>query len=492
MDGYHFLAFDLGASSGRAMLGTLQNKQIELKEIHRFQNKMMQVNGHHHWNIYSIFEELKTALKKCIHTHKIQPLSVAVDTWGVDFGLINEEGDIVGIPFAYRDHRTDNAMEQFFEEHMPSKELYAKTGIQFMQFNSLFQVYSMVKSQSSQLKIAKNLLFTPCLLSYLFSGVRKNEYSIASTSQMLQPATSNWDGDLVNKLGISEEFMGEVVMPGTVLGNIRKEICEEIGCDPIPVVAVGAHDTASAIASVPATEGNWAYLSSGTWSLMGIETEQPIINQATFDAAFTNEGGVDGTIRFLKNITGLWLIQESRKMWLDRGEDYSFPELVKMAAEAQPFKSFINPDAADFMNPANMLEAIDAYLVKTNQQSLDTPGEYARVIFESLAMKYRKTMEQIEELSDKKIDVLHIIGGGSNNKLLNQFAANALGINVVAGPDEATATGNLLMQARALGHLESLKEIRQVIINSFEPETFIPENTTEWNAAYERYSVLDK
>lgn len=490
MHTYHYLAFDIGASSGRAILGTLQNNKVELKEIHRFQNKMLQINGHHYWNIYSIFDELKIALRKCIHKHNIKPQSIAIDTWGVDFGLLNAEGEIIGIPYAYRDHRTLKAMEDFFHE-IPEKELYSQTGIQLMHFNSIFQLFSLLQKKSSQIEIAKNLLFTPCLLSYLFTGVRKNEYSIASTSQMLNPETKEWDTNILKTLNLDKEFLGEVVMPGTVLGNLSKEVAEEIGCSEIPVIAVGAHDTASAIASVPASSENWAYLSSGTWSLMGIETHAPIINDQSFNSAFTNEGGIDGTIRFLKNITGLWLIQECKKNWQDKGEDYSFAQLAEMAKQATPFKSLINPDAPDFMNPSNMLEAIDTYLANTKQAPLNSASEYARVIFESLALKYRKTLEQIEILSRKRIDTLHIIGGGSNNTLLNQFAANALKINVVAGPNEATATGNILMQACALQHLKSRHEMRQVVSNSFSPETYVPQDVNQWEDAYVRYQALD-
>ncbi|MDP4185950.1 MAG: rhamnulokinase family protein [Bacteroidota bacterium] len=483
MSMHHFLAFDLGASSGRAILGTLKDQQsLELLEIHRFNNQMLRIHGHDYWNVFSLFDELKKSLKICIREHGIQPESIAIDTWGVDFGLLDRSGNIIGIPFAYRDCRTNNAMEDFFKL-MPKEKLYGLTGIQFMQFNSLFQISSMVHDKSPQLEIADNLLFTPDLLSYLFCGVKKTEFSIASTSQLLRPGTNQWEEKLFDVLGLPTSLMNEVVWPGTILGNLTEEICEETGSKPIPVVAVASHDTASAIAAVPAEGKNWAYLSSGTWSLMGIESEKPHISPKSYELAFTNEGGVDGTIRFLKNITGLWLLQECRKVWVLEKE-YSFPELVELSQTAPAFKSLIDPDDALFMNPENMPEAIAEYCRRSNQPVPTTIAETVRCIFESLALKYKLTLKQIEAVTNEKIEKLHIIGGGANNKFLNQLTANALGIPVIAGPGEATAIGNLLMQARALGCVDSLSEIRSIVRNSVELLEFIPQNSSEWDEPF--------
>lgn len=311
----HFLAFDLGASSGRAILGTLSDGKLELTEVHRFENQMLKINGSYFWNIFSLFEELKTGLKKCIDQCHIQPESVAVDTWGVDFAHINKEGNIVSLPFAYRDSRTDHSMEELFKI-IPKEEVYLQTGIQFMQFNSLFQLFSMVQSEASILDITKDVLFMPDALAYLFSGIKRAEYTIASTSQMVKPGKMEWQDGLIEKAGIDKKILQEIIQPGTVLGKIRKEVQDETGCGAIPVVAVAGHDTASALVSVPADGGNWAFLSSGTWSIMGIESPVPIVSEETLKMNFTNEGGVEGTTRFSKNIMGMWLVQECRRIWM--------------------------------------------------------------------------------------------------------------------------------------------------------------------------------
>lgn len=482
---HHFLAFDLGASGGRAILGTLkEDKILELSEIHRFNNQMLRVLGHDYWDVFHLYSELKKALSICIHDHKIQPESIAVDTWGVDFGLLDADGNLMGIPYAYRDSRTDHTMEEFFQL-IPSNEVYQLTGIQFMQFNTLFQLYSMVQSHSDQLKSARSLLFTPDLISYLFCGIKKTEFSIASTSQLLKPGTTEWEEELFTAMGLSSTLMNEVVKPGTVIGPLTNEICRETGSQPIPVIAVASHDTASAVAAVPAESKPWAYLSSGTWSLMGIESPTPIINDLSQQLSFTNEGGVDGTIRFLKNITGLWLLQEARKKWNVRKE-YSFPELVELSRTAPAFRSIIDPDDPSFLNPADMPLAIDEYCRKTHQPVPFSIAGFVRCIFESLALKYKHTLRQIEKITGQKTEVLHIIGGGANNNFLNQMTADALGIPVVAGPGEATATGNLLMQARALGYLDSKEAIREVVRNSFDLKTFTPEHSDLWDEPYSR------
>jgi len=486
MNRKYFLAFDLGASSGRAILGILVDGKLELTEIHRFVNQMQLINGHYFWNIFSLFNELKTGLKKCIKDFGIQPESIGVDTWGVDFVHLNKEGLILSLPFAYRDSRTDTAMDDLFRV-IPEEEVYAQTGIQFMQFNSLFQLFSMVKDQSSLLEITDSILFMPDALNYLFSGVKKSEFSIASTSQMIVPGTCKWNYELIEKAGIPTNMLQEIILPGTILGNIQDEVARETGSKPLPVIAVAAHDTGSAIVSVPSSESNFVYLSSGTWSIMGIESTHPIISEQTRQLNFTNEGGVDGTTRFLKNIMGMWLIQEVQRIWEGEGTNYSWPEMVELARQSEPFKFLINPDDSMFLNPRDMTQAVRDFCYQTAQGTPQSHGETIRCIYDSLALKYRFTLEQIRQVTDQPIDVIHIIGGGANNHFLNQLTADATGLLVIAGPTEATAIGNILIQAKALGYVSSVNEIRQIVANSFGLVKFIPSVELDWSVAYDRY-----
>ena len=485
----YFLAFDLGASSGRAILGTLKNRHLKLTEIHRFKNQMIRIHGSYYWNIYSLFEELKTGLKKCISVHQIQPDSIGVDTWGVDYSLVSESGRLVDLPYAYRDHRTDNAMDEFFRI-LPKKETYLLSGIQFMQFNTLFQLFASGNEKHSRLHIAKSLLFTPDTLNYLFTGVKKNEYTIASTSQLLKPGKAEWEEKLLNAAGVTKNLVEELVLPGTIIGTILKEIQEDTGSKAIPCVAVASHDTASAIASVPAHGKNWAYLSSGTWSLLGIESHKPLVSEKTLDMNFTNEGGVDGTTRFLKNIMGMWLIQECKRIW-DEEKVMEWQEIIELCQETEHFKCLINPDDPVFLNPGNMPEAIQSYCFNTDQPVPATKGEIARCIYDSLVLKYKFTIEQIETVTGRKIERLHIIGGGAHNSMMNQLTADALGISVFAGPTEATAIGNLLIQARALGVVGTLDEIREIVKNSFELTEYQPNSKSDWNAVYEKFRKLN-
>ncbi len=485
MTTHHFLAFDLGASSGRAILGTLEDKKLVLTEVHRFVNQMQYINGHYFWNIFSLFNELKTGLAKCISEHGVQPQSIAVDTWGVDFVHLDKKGMILSLPFAYRDSRTDTSMDDVFAV-VPKDEVYLQTGIQFMQFNSLFQLYSMVKEDSDLLKITDRILFMPDALNYLFSGVPKTEFSIASTSQMIQPGSCKWQTPLLEKLGIPTSILGDIILPGNVIGELTEAVASETGSAKIPVIAVAGHDTASAIASVPAENENFAYISSGTWSIFGIETAQPIVSDETAAMNFTNEGGVEGTTRFLKNIMGMWLIQECRRTW-SKEIDYSWVEMVNLAKGAEPFKFMIDPDDARFLNPGDMPAAIADYCVETGQGTPGSHAEIIRCIYDSLALKYRSVLDQIKSVSDRPVEKIHIIGGGSNNHFLNQLTANVTGLPVVAGPTEATATGNILMQAKALGYVSSLDEIREIIRNSFEVVTFNPEPDDICDDAYRRF-----
>ncbi len=489
MSKHHFLAFDLGASSGRAILGILENNILELVEVHRFKNQMLHIHGTYYWNIFSLFDELKTGLKKCISEHHIQPDSLGTDTWGVDYTLLNKEGQAVGLPFAYRDHRTDNAMEEFFKI-LSRKETYLLSGIQFMQFNTLFQLFSSVKDGYSGLNIAESLLFTPDFLNYLFTGNKKIEYTIASTSQLLKPGKAEWEPRLFKAAGVLQSLMGEIVQPGTEIGMVLPEIREETGCDEIPCVAVASHDTASAVVSVPAKGKNWAYLSSGTWSLLGIESHVPLVSEKTLEMNFTNEGGVEGTTRFLKNIMGMWLIQECKRSW-DEEKEMDWQEIVDSCNDVESFKCFINPDNPMFLNPGNMPEAIQEYCKNTGQYVPQTKGEIARCIYDSLVLKYKFTIKQIESVTGNKIEKLHIIGGGANNKMLNQLTADALGIQVLAGPTEATAIGNIMLQAKAVGAVNTLEEIREIIFNSFEVTEYFPSPKLDWEKAYLYFEKLN-
>lgn len=484
----YFLAFDLGASSGRAILGILSNGNLELKEVHRFKNQMSLIHGSYFWNIFNLFDELKTGLKKCISEFGIQPESIGVDTWGVDYALVNAEGQLAGLPFAYRDHRTDNAMDDFFKR-FPRKETYYLSGIQFMQFNTLFQLFASVQEESSVLKTADKLLFTPDTFNYLFTGVKKNEYTIASTSQLVKPGKAQWEPKLFEAAEIPQKLMCEIIQPGEVIGDILPEVMEETGSSKIPCISVASHDTASAIASVPAEGGEWAYLSSGTWSLLGIESKEPIVSAESLAMNFTNEGGVEGTTRFLKNIMGMWLIQECKRIW-DEEKTLDWQEIVDLSDQAEPFKCLINPDDPVFLNPGNMPKAIKEYCSKKGQAIPETKGEIARCIYDSLVLKYRYTIEQIESVTGKTIEKLHIIGGGAHNTRMNQLTADALGIPVYAGPTEATATGNLMLQAKAKGIVNSLKDIREIVGNSFEVIKYEPSPKLDWDAAYRKFEEL--
>ena len=482
-----YIAFDLGATSGRAIAGTLSDGKIKLEEISRFSNGIIPVGDHFHWNILGIYNILRNSLKTLAQEGKYKPVSIGIDTWGVDFGLLAKDGSLLGEPYAYRDPHTNGMMEEYFKL-VPREKVYDLTGIQFMQFNSLFQLFAMKRNNSSLLESASDLLFLPDLLNYLFTGVKKAEFTIASTSQMLNPKTMNWASELFDAFGAPVSLMQEIVLPGTIVGTLSETIAKETGIGKIPVVAVGAHDTASAIAAVPAEGENWAYLSSGTWSLMGIETRKAIVNKETEAMNFTNEGGIEGTFRFLKNITGMWLMEQCRKDW--EHYNYSYDQLDDLAKAEKPFLSIVDPDAPDFMNPENMAEAIKGFCSRTGQKTPETPAQFVRCIYDSLALKYRHVIELLKKVSPHPIEKLHVIGGGSKNTYLCQLTANAIGMPVIAGPSEGTSMGNLLVQAMAMGHLKSLADIRKVVRNSIETKTYLPQDTTEWDKAYKQTTEL--
>ncbi len=473
-----YLAFDIGAGSGRAILGTLDGCKVTLEEIHRFPNEMFLHEGHYYWDINKLFEELMTGLRLCVKKHNVIPVSIGIDTWGVDFGLLDGNGQPIGNPFAYRDSLTETAMEEVFKVIRP-KELYAKTGIQFMQFNSLFQLWALKKKFPMLLLNADKLLFVPDLLGYLFTGTAYSEYTIASTSQLLNPKTRNWYPDLLIRLGLPIHILDDIVEPGTQIGGLKPGILSELGVNQISLVAVGAHDTASAIAAIPAEGKNWAYISCGTWSLMGIETDAPILTEDSFKYLFTNEGGVGKKIRYLKNITGLWLLQECKKIW-DKDQELSYTELISQCRKVTPFQSVVDPDDPVFMNPHDMPQAISDYCIRTGQVAPQTIPEFARCIFESLALKYRTVLNQLKEVSPHPIEKIHMIGGGSLNPLLCQFTADATGIPVIAGPAEATALGNLLVQIASHVGLDGIDTMRAYAMNSVTTITYQPKNKGAW------------
>lgn len=480
-----FLAFDLGATSGRSILGTLENGRLQMKELTRFPNQMLQIGNHFHWNIYSLFEHFKAALI-AVKQEGVEISSIGIDTWGVDFALIAKDGSILGAPYAYRDPHTDGMPEKYFGI-VPREKVYGLTGIQVMNFNSLYQLFALKQAGSSLLEAASEMLFMPDALSYLLTGNKVVEYTIASTSQILNPKTKQFEAQLLEAAGVSPSILGEIVMPGHVIGTLTDVLAEECELGKVPVIAVAGHDTASAVAAVPAENERFAYLSSGTWSLMGIEVKDAIINDETFALNFTNEGGIEGTTRFLKNITGMWLLEQCLKEWKKEGISYAYEKLVKMAGSAPAFQSLIDPDHASFANPASMTKAIADYCTATGQIAPSNHAEFVRCIFESLSLKYKYVLGKFANLAPFAIEKLHVIGGGSKNPLLNQWTANAIGMPVLAGPSEATAIGNIMIQAKAAGCVGSLTEMRQIIRESIQVEEFIPENKSEWESAYQKF-----
>lgn len=442
-----YLAFDLGASSGRALLGIYENDNLRLEETHRFPNRMVNINGHFHWDILQLFDEIKIGLAKTAQAGHTDIRSLGVDTWGVDFGLIGRNGVLLGNPYAYRDIG-EEYMEKVFDI-IPRDELYKKTGIQFMPFNSIFQLYRLVHDQNPLLDVAEKLLFTPDLLNYFLTGEMASEYTIASTSQLLDPWTKTWQTELFDRLGLPINIMADIVEPGTKIGTLRKEIAEEAGLAQIDVIAPASHDTASAVAAVPAQSDNWAYLSSGTWSLLGINSPEPILTESALQNNFTNEGGVDGNIRFLKNVAGLWLVQRCKSDWAKEGEDIGFAELADLAEKAGPSTCHIDPDDAQFANPVNMPDAIVEYCRETDQPAPKTKGQVIRCALESLAQKYKQVIDSLNDMLPQPVERLHIVGGGSKNELLNRLTEEATGLQVLTGPAEATGMGNIIVQRQA-------------------------------------------
>lgn len=492
------VAFDLGAESGRAMLATLRGNHLELSEVHRFANIPQRLPSGMHWDLTGLWGNLVEGLRlagRAAVERRIRLVSVGVDTWGVDCGYVGASGQLLGIPYAYRDPRNVPAMEKTIAK-MGREKLYDATGIQFMPFNTLFQLVAQNASEPQVLRHTKRLMLMPDLLHYFFSGKPVNEATIASTTQMIDPRNGKWATPLLKSLGLPTGCLGRIVPAGTVLGDIRPSLAAEAGIPAKPAIKIvvpGSHDTASAVAAVPVdskSKRSWAYLSSGTWSLMGAELDKPIVNDASLAASFTNERGVGGKIRFLKNIAGLWLVQECRRDFARSGKEFSYQQLADLAAQADPFRTLIDPGHAPFASPGDMPAKINAFARKTGQPAPTTPGQYVRACLESLALTYRITLDNLEKLLGKPIDVLHIVGGGGQNKVLNQMTADALGRPVIVGPYEATAIGNALTQAIGLKKVRDLDHLRRIVRESFQPETYRPRHEVAFASQRQRFEKL--
>jgi len=485
----NFLAFDLGASSGRAVVGRFDGERLWLEEVHRFPNGPICVLGNLHWDVLRLFEEVKCGLAKCVKSCGGAPASLGLDTWGVDFGLLDAGDELLGNPYHYRDRRTDGMMEEAFRR-LPREEIFQHTGIQFLQLNSLYQLLAMQMQGSPQLEAARTFLNMPDLFNFWLTGRKVSEFTIATTSQCYNPRTGDWAWTMLEKLGLPTPIFGEIVPPGTSLGPLHPAVAEETGAAGVPVIATAGHDTGSAVAAVPARSRDHAFISSGTWSILGVEIDEPLITERALAYNFTNEGGAAGTFRFMKNIVALWLVQECRRQWTQAGEELSWDDLTRLAAEAQPFAGLVNPDDHRFLSPGDMVQKIQSYCAETGQPVPQDKGDIVRCALESLALAYRRVLEQLEELLGHTYASIHIIGGGSRNRLLNQFTADATGRPVVAGPAEATSIGNILVQALAMGYIGSLDEGREVVRRSFAVSTFEPLSQTAWDEAYARFLKL--
>lgn len=488
-----YLALDLGAESGRGLLGRFDGERLELEELHRFPNGPVRLLDTLHWDLPRLFGECKVALGKAASGRKLD--GIGVDTWGVDFGLVARGDVLLGNPVHYRDARTDGMVAAACAL-VPKRRIYDITGLQFLRFNTAFQLLAMAKAYSPLLEIAETMLMMPDLFNWLLTGRRVCERTDASTTQLLDPRMGRWSDELCQGLGVPRRILPELVDAGTEVGPLLGSVAEELGISPASVLATAGHDTAAAVAAVPATgdSGNgppdWCYLSSGTWSLMGVEVPGPIINDLTYKYNFTNEGGVRGTVRLLKNIMGLWLVQECRRIWARAGRDYEYFELVPRAEAARPFAALIDPDHESFLAPGDMPARIADFCRATGQTPPADEGAFVRCCLESLALKYRWCVERVEEIVGTRIRAVHIVGGGSKNVLLNQFTADATGRVVHAGPVEATAMGNLLVQALGRGRLSGLSDLRAVVARSFPVTTFEPRDTRAWDAAAGRFASL--
>ena len=487
MDTKRVLAFDLGASSGRALIGKFNKNAIELTEVHRFSNGPVEIEGTLYWDISKLFNEIKLGIRKAAISGGFD--SIGIDTWGVDFGLIDADGRLIENPVHYRDGRTDGMMEVAFQS-VPKEKLYMLTGNQLMQINTIFQLLSLVKNRQGLLGRAAKLLFMPDLISYMLTADMKSEYTIASTSQMLEPYARQWNYELLEKLGIPSRLLCDIVMPGTVSGRLKDDICEELSISKVDVISVASHDTASALVAVPSNQENFVFISCGTWSLFGTELKSPVINDKTLMYNLTNEGCFGGRIRLLKNIMGLWLIQECKCQWNGEGSEVSFSQLEQEARKADAFKCFIDPDDILFVKPGDLPERIREFCKATDQYIPQTKGEIVRCIYESLALKHRETFEQIIDVSEMEYNRIFIVGGGVKDKLLCQLTANACNTEVVTGPVEATALGNIAVQLIAQREIQNVNEARVIIADSFPSNYYKPEGKEDWDKAYDRFKKI--
>ncbi|UCH35600.1 MAG: rhamnulokinase [Armatimonadota bacterium] len=484
--GKRFLALDLGAESGRGVIGTLANGKLALEQVGRFRNGPVNLLGALHWDASSIHQHTKDIIAQSAAGGALD--GIGVDTWGVDYGLIGSDGELLGNPYHYRDART-TGMSQHAFKLVPREEIFARTGIQFMEINTLYQLLATARAKSPALGAAHRLLMMPDLFHYWLTGEAVGEFTIATTSQCYDPRAGDWARGMLEKMGIPTDILPPLIQPGTVLGPLAKSVAEETETQA-PVIAPASHDTGSAVAAVPANGDDWCYISSGTWSLMGVEVAAPVINDAALRYNFTNEGGVAGTYRFLKNIGGLWLVQESRRTWEREGRALSYDELTSLAADAESLVSIVEPDHPSFLHPGDMPARIGEFCRETGQPEPDDVGAVIRCILESLALKYRWVLERLEEMLGRRIARVHIVGGGTQNTLLSQLAADALERPVMTGPVEATAIGNIMIQAIAVGEVGSLAEARAIVAASFPTTTYEPGSPDGWDEAYDRYCAL--
>lgn len=484
-----YLAVDLGAGSGRVLAGEYDGNRIELHELNRFDNIGLELPSGVHCNITSLYQSILDGLRIAADTYGDAIVSIGIDTWGVDYGLFDKDGRMLGMPYNYRDTRTEGMMEKAFEK-VPRKEIYQATGIECLFFNSLYQLLSEVETRSPALEAAEDILFIPDLLGYWLTGNKTQERSIASTSQLYSSTKGDWDFELIEKLGLPKRLFKKISDPGTVLGELQEKVARRTGLDGVNVITVAGHDTASAVAAVPSQAETPAYLSSGTWSLLGLELPEPVITEQSQADGFTNEIGINNTVRFLKNICGLWLIQQTKRYWKAGGEDVPYSKMAGFAAEAEPFRSFINPDDMRFIEAGRMPEKVQEYCHETGQPIPETKGQIIRCIYESLALRYAQVWENLMQYTENKPTTLHIVGGGCQDKLLNQFAANSIGVKVAACPVEATGLGNILAQMLASGDINDLSEGRKIILNSSLVETFEPEDSVPWAEAKIRFAKI--
>jgi sugar (pentulose or hexulose) kinase len=489
MPSHTFIAVDLGAGSGRVIAATTDLQKIELEEIHRFDNPGTELPGGSFWNIVGLYRDILEGLRRAVEIHGERIVSIGIDTWGCDHGLIGQNGTLLGMPHQYRDPRFEG-MAELMHGLMPESEIYRHTGIKTNFYNSSLHLLAEAHKKNPALDAAETLLFIPDLLAYWLTGRRAVERSIASTSQLVDPTTGNWAWPVIDALGLPRKMFGEIVAPGTVLGPIRDAVANFIGKAGIPVIASASHDTASAVAGIPMSDGQKLWLSSGTWSIMGVETNTPVTTAESFERGFCNELGVNQSVRFLKNIAGLWLIQECKRQWDLDGESIDYATMTRMAEAAEPFSAFINPDDEVFASPGNMPEKIRNWCEKSGQKIPADKGTILRVATDSIALKYREVFDHIKAFTGTTFDQLHAGGGGIQNEPLSQSTADALGIMVVAGPIEATSCGNVITQMIGTGHLENFQAGRELIRRSFDFKTYEPRQSADWNAAYERFKAL--